>query len=845
MPPLPLPSREPEPPSRPEELFSGLKVTDDRLDNLWGEQVDAIRSYMSDHVDSPDVALELPTGSGKTLVGLLLAEWRRQYFNERTAFVCPTNQLARQVHGKAAGYGIETVLLVGPSERWNQADAARFEQGGAVAITNYHHLFNRTPRIRAQTLILDDAHAAEGAVADRWSLRFDRETMEEGYRSVLRAIAPELAEHRRRALSNDDLDPAHRSRPEVLLPDATRRVSEELARVIPSYVDGNDAWFAWDAIEGSLETCLIYASWSEILIRPFIAPTFSQDSYFQARQRVYLSATMGAGGELERSFGRESISRVPQPSSYEGSGRRFVIAPGVGRDGADANRLIRKVVERIGRVLFIGPGAYRLERAANSVLPAGIPRLGAADVEDGIEPFTSKGRAALLLANRYDGIDLPDQACQLIILSGLPSGSHLQERFLFDQLGAQYVLAERIRTRITQGAGRATRSRRDTAVVVLHGNDLTGFLNPPDARDVLRSEIQAELELAFHTAGLQEEEILESIDSFLAQDDDWKPSEVWLQTYAREHPKREPEGADCLAAAAPHEITAWREAWRGSYEEATVAAQRAVAALTHPSMAAYRAWWQALAASWSTIELGADAPRSIELAREAGQATQRMNWRPRLGQAPPAPSEDDELAMRAAGACEWLRGRCRSPKLEQELSAIKDGIHDDRATEFEIALQQLGVLLGFEAERPATEEAAPDGVWRDGERLWVVWEAKTEQLPTGEIAANLVRQAASHPDWIRHRYGWPSPEKVLTVMVTPRTKLRASAEEVAADHLHRVSPEVVRELAAKALKVHHQLSPEMIGMDEEQAVARMAALLKLERLDTQTLVAQLSAEPMG
>jgi superfamily II DNA or RNA helicase len=70
-----------------------------------------LRIYAEDHIDDRDISLELPTGSGKTLVGLLIAERRRLKLGERTAFVCPTNQLARQIHAKSLGYGIEPVPL--------------------------------------------------------------------------------------------------------------------------------------------------------------------------------------------------------------------------------------------------------------------------------------------------------------------------------------------------------------------------------------------------------------------------------------------------------------------------------------------------------------------------------------------------------------------------------------------------------------------------------------------------------------------------------------------------------------------------------------------------------------
>lgn len=108
-------------------------MVDPRLDNLWSEQADVLRAYAAGHVESADVALELPTGSGKTLVGLLIAEWRRLAMGERVAFVCPTNQLARQTYEKSRGYGIEPVLLVGPSDDWDAASHSRFQQGEAVA----------------------------------------------------------------------------------------------------------------------------------------------------------------------------------------------------------------------------------------------------------------------------------------------------------------------------------------------------------------------------------------------------------------------------------------------------------------------------------------------------------------------------------------------------------------------------------------------------------------------------------------------------------------------------------------------------------------------------------------
>lgn len=845
---LPLPKEKPEAPQSPEELFGRLHVSDERLDNLWSEQADVLRIYAEEHVGDHDVALELPTGSGKTLVGLLIAEWRRMKLGERTAFVCPTNQLARQVHAKSLGYGIEPVLLIESSEDWDSADQTRFDRAEAIAITNYNHIFNRTPRIEAQTLVLDDAHTAEGPVANRWSLRFEREKKRGAYMSIVDVLADALPKAHLRALQNDDLDPSRRQHVEVVLPDGSHRVSERLAETIGPAVDGEKEWFAWDAIGAQLETCLIYVSWREVLIRPFVAPTFTQESFSNANQRVYLSATIGAGGELERSFGHEPIKRIPKPLAWdrEGSGRRYMIAPGAGRDGDDANHLIQDVVDRVGRALLLAPSGWRLRRAAERVLPHGIPTLDADDIEQSLEAFTESDRAALLLANRYDGIDLPGEACRLIVMSGLPTGTHLQERFLDRRLGARHALAERIRTRITQGVGRATRSRRDTAIVALHGDDLIGFLTPREDRETLRSEIQAELEIAFSTAELPLDDVLKSVNSFLAQDADWQPTEDYLRKYAEEHPQQDPPGAQQLTAAAPHEIVAWREAWRGDYDAAVAAAQQAAAALNHPTMGPYRALWLALAASWSIIAAGGEAPQTVALTREADMATRRMQWRPPL-KAVAASSDltvDEALALRASKATLWLRRRFQSPKLERELTALEAGIEDSDAKVFENALKALGQLLGFDAERPAKEDAAPDGAWQDGSRAWVIWEAKTEEDPAGEVSVQEARQANSHADWVRHNYSWNEPEHEITVLASPKESVHPSVSGVAAANLYLVHPSVVAEIAHATVDLHRQLAGELVGLEDVEAAERMAAAIRTKKLDTPQLLKRLSANPL-
>ena len=73
----------------PETLFGELPRRRDGVGALWSHQVDQLRTYSGNHLDTADVALELPTGSGKTLVGLLIGEWRRRSRRERVVYACP------------------------------------------------------------------------------------------------------------------------------------------------------------------------------------------------------------------------------------------------------------------------------------------------------------------------------------------------------------------------------------------------------------------------------------------------------------------------------------------------------------------------------------------------------------------------------------------------------------------------------------------------------------------------------------------------------------------------------------------------------------------------------------
>ena len=132
--------------------------------------------------------------------------------------------------------------------------------------------------------------------------------------------------------------------------------------------------FRYSMIRAGLASCLVYVAYSGILIRPYLPPTHQNRLFSGARQRVYLSATLGEGGELERAFGRSGIFRLEQPddNTVPRYGRRFFVFPEF-VENADTTELSRAIVAEAGKALVLAP---RTETAMADASALTQPRFG-------------------------------------------------------------------------------------------------------------------------------------------------------------------------------------------------------------------------------------------------------------------------------------------------------------------------------------------------------------------------------------------------------------------------------------------------------------------------------------
>lgn len=796
----------------PEALFGDLPKLPTGVPALWSHQADQLRTYFEKHTASANVALELPTGSGKTLVGLLIAEWRRRTLGQRVVYACPTIQLAKQVAKAAANQGIPAVCLVGRSVEWDTREFQKYVSGQAVAITVYSHIFNTNPRFDdAQTLLFDDAHAAENYVADAWSIEVKSD--EALFRVLLGVLADSLDGQLVTRLNT--AEEGGRS------PDATVRLLP--ASVIAAHASGietalasgltDNRKFPLSWLKENLTSCSFFISGRGLYIRPMIPPTSGHAPFTTPNQRVYLSATLGDSGELERAFGVARIKRVAVPEEWSrtGSGRRFFVFPDLADFGDspdyDSLQLTLDILRQADKKLILTPSQAEAEKIAEELH---IPEAERFEVKQGSDftDFRESSKGTLLAANRYDGMDLAGDACRLMFMLNLPSYSHDQDKFLDERLGAKQVLAERIRTRVVQGFGRCTRGPRDYSVVVVAGDDLVNYLSRRENLDAMPVELQAEIAFGKAASDNSPDTLKKLVESALAQDELWQgEAEPAITSRRSEMTRSNTPASSQLGSTATNEVLAWQAAWSQNWEAAGTYAQSVFESLTDPSLKPYRALWAYHAANWLGL-VNADPTNALKAAalmREARLAAAGTTWLRETLPTASAPVTEEMDQGGVDGAVSLLRGRfSRLGKYDTTVASMVAGLQDIDANGYEAALVQLGEFLGAKSFKPVFE-GQTDAAWV-WPNLWITVEAKSEQESKGAISMDYIRQTDSQLDSLAgDQRARKIPETSISVIVSPRLVVKPEAVPIARDHVYLGSPSNVLALAIDTDRAWKQL----------------------------------------
>lgn len=844
-------------PDSPDRLF--LDLPRRKHGSLFDHQGQVLRNYVAQALDAPDVALQLPTGSGKTLVGLLLAEWRRRKFRERVVYLCPTRQLVNQVAEEASlKYGLNIEPFTGAVKGYSPEAKTSYLDCDRIAVTTYNSLFNINPFFEnPDIIIIDDAHAAENYMASQWTLRVSRFEPKDDvlFKAIANVLKPVITTQNYTRLigswkSIDDISwvdkiPSH----------LMAEIAGELRATISANVNETEQRYPWRMLIDRLHACQLYISSSEIMLRPLIPPTWAHKPFAGATQRIFMSATLGAGGDLERLTGRPRIKRISIPEGWDkqGIGRRLFLFPEKSLPEDVTLKLRRELMRKAGRSLVLTPSTPNANAVTEDVQKnLGYEIFTADDLEVSKTKFVQAGNAVAVVANRYDGIDFPNDDCRLLFVEGLSRTTNLQERFLINRMGANLLFNERIQTRVLQAIGRCTRGLNDYSTVVVTGDELPAYLTDRKRRAYFHPELQAELEFGIdQSTKVTSQDLLDNFDIFLEHEQDWEEANQSILDMRESAIQAKFPAMDQLESIVSQEI-AWQAAvWNEDYVKAYDAAREVLGGLTDPGLRGYRALWHYLAGSAAEAaaragEVGFDANARIQY-RKAKDAASGIPWLIGLarGSAVAQPTDEEVYDRVLLTQIEQLEaqlvklGTLHNREFSAREKFIREGLKVGDT--FEQAHVLLGEHLGFNSGKREVD-ASPDPWWIVEGIALVFEDHANAKVGTSVIDATKARQAASHPDWMREHVSASAGAKIQAVLVTPAKK----AKEGAIPHLGRVAywdVDDFREWAELALVTIRELRRNFQEPGDLAWRAQAAQVLTENRLDAPGLFAWLANRP--
>lgn len=771
-----------------------------------------LEEYAAIHRATPDLAIEMPTGEGKTLMALLIADWALDQ-GHSVAYLTGTRQLAERVEREAELLGLEIVRF--SAKNYGGAKLDDYHQAQKPGTMNYWVYFNNNPVPKpADIVILDDAHLAEQPLSGLRTLRIPNK--QGNARKLYETICDLVLAH------TSDAYPALRAMregvaapgtpPELLsFSDWSEVVDAVRDAITDSPYSDDEIKYVWRTVQGNLTRCGVLIGPSAVEIRPYHPPTQIVPGYSQAKQRIYLSATLGSMDDLQRRIGGLQITRLKPATPLPGgtTGHRELMLNATGKhplDDAVLEWALKQVAAADGRAAWLCASNTEADLLEETLKDKGeqVFRLRAGDDEQ-VEAWIAGGKGQLVTAGRYDGLDLPGDVCKLVIITTVPQASSEYERFVVAYLGDATFMRHRVGQRVTQALGRANRTPTDRSLYLGLDPTFAQILADPTVRKSIPSDtspiIRNSLEL--FDAGWQATQ--DACAAFWAngesavaaklpgETDVITASTVSSPRSRRVRPGRATSGIGDVVSA-PAEVEAATTLWLGDHGAAAEAAKKASELLATAGETEHGAFWRYVEAH-ARFDRGRTADRSLAHAalQEAIQTGPQTAWFRRLARTSatlagaPAVADDNDRLFLAWD--EWRReAGVRLDRVLARGRTLLTGGHNEQCE----GLIYLARLAGADGGRPQkAEQSASDCVWNwstPGRPQRRVWEVKTavsgqrERKFTREYVNQLLGQLE-----VENKYA--SKSRVIGCLLDPSTEAHGDAREAARDRIRLINHE--------------------------------------------------------
>jgi hypothetical protein len=725
-------------PIDPIEIFEGLTLRGP-IENIWGPQQEALKQWHNNHRKDVDNVIQMNTGGGKTLVGLLIAQSLLNETNGYVLYLCANNQLVEQTIQKAKECGF--IVASRYSGEWEEQ--LRFDSGEAFCITNYASVFNGLSIFRDKqidALVFDDAHVAENEMRGQFTI-----TIMSGdalFKKVLNIYRSHFARSPYSSTFEDVTSGKWDSLLYVPMFVAQRCAVELRQTLIDNNIEDTNNIFPWQYLKNHLGMCCVFLSGHSIQITPSILPLHKLQYFNDNVRRVYLTATVPTQTSFIRTFGVLKAN-VISPKGKSGDAQRlFVFIP-----GADDEEQKQVALNLIGKnkSCVISPSK---PRADQWVPPAKV--YDSTSGHKGIQEFAdSRGSDMLALVARYDGIDLPGNACRILILDRLPKGVNLFDKFIDQSVQIDTLRSSHTATRIVQAIGRIFRSNTDHGVVMLRGSDLQGWLTNPKNRRLLPEVLQRQIQLGISLyEQVNEEQVTytELITGILEGSNDW-------DTLYRGYIDQYTVGASEETSKQYHQLLfdekqAYEQLWDGQFPNAIKKFETLVDGATQfdERLAAWFTHWLAFA-----YQINGDMEGATVYYNTASNIRVELG-RPKIDKGFKS-KQISGISIQAKNLAKLYRANKK--KINTTITVIESElVYGKETNKAEEAVKLLGSLLGLSIERPdKSQKSGPDTLWlADGAIFGAAFELKTNKDKDGEYSKNDIKDCNDHHSWLETKY---------------------------------------------------------------------------------------------
>jgi len=754
-----LAGKKAERPIDPVRLYDTLDRAHDK-GPLRPAQAAVLKDWFSSHREQQDVIVKLHTGQGKTLIGLLMLQSQLNNGKGPAVYLCPDNFLIDQTIEQAKQFGIATC----------QADPDLpddFLNSDKILVTSVQKLFNGLTRfglhlksIDVGTLLMDDAHACADTIREASRIRIPKE--EPAYDAIKTLFATDLEQQGVGTFA--DIDNGKRDALLQVPYWAWLERAADVANILAAQTERKSVKFAWPLLKDMLEYCQCVVSGVALEIEPRIPPLAAFGSYWNAAHRIFMSATVTDDAFLIKGL-QLKPETILHPLTYakeSWSGEKMVLLPSLIHEDLDRERIVKGYAPPVPKRQL---GVVALATAFAKVKDWQFYGATVAD-KDSVSKVIKKLREGefentVVLVNRYDGIDLPDDTCRILVFDGKPYSESLID--LYEEACRPDSVATLMRTvrTVEQGMGRSVRGEKDYSVVVIIGADLTRLVRDKTSRTFLSSQMSRQIEIGLEIAEMAKQDI-EAGDTPVAaftalvrqcvsRDEDWKAF------YVEQMEQVKPSGAnERVLRMYAAELAAEKAYLDGGYASATDMLQKTLD--QHQIHKQDQGWYLQEMARYQYRGNRTESRRLQLIAHKAN----------RLLLKPPEGVTVAKLTVVSHGRIErisaWVSKFDNYEQLDIAVSEILSRLaFGVKADKFEQALDEICDAIGFAGERPDKEwKEGPDNLWALDDSHYILWECKDEvEITRSEINKREAEQMNRSSAWFTKHYPGMLVKRIL------------------------------------------------------------------------------------